>query len=157
MIEYTRNIRTVLLLLQCFTCIGIAVAISFLFLGRPLIAGVATFSLLVFALVNITKVTLKLGSIEIIQHKFFGCAKNLMIIDCNSNLKGELVVNKDINNMDSDSIFDIVVFVIPFLYKKYSLSVKDNLGRTRLIIKLTHQEFSILQLAKRFDKSLPLT
>jgi hypothetical protein len=157
MIQYTRNIQLALFFLRLFALIGAVVVIIFLYLSELAIAGIITVCLLLSALIIVTKVTLKQGSIELIRYNFFGFAENLITIDATSDFRGELFHNKDIDDVDSDSIFDVVVFVIPFLYKKYSLWVKDKQERTRLIVKLTHDEYSILQSAIKLDKALPLT
>jgi hypothetical protein len=157
MIQYTRNIRPALFVLRLFALIGGAGMLIFVFLGEYSIVGIIIIFLALFALIKVTKVTLKQGTIELKRYHFFGWAENSVTIDANSELKGELFLNEDLDNADTDSILDVLMFAIPFLYKKYSLWVRDNQERVRLIVKLTHDEYSILQSAIKLDKALPLT
>jgi hypothetical protein len=158
MIVYRRNINGSIITLWILLLIGVTGIIYSLSTGWTFFAvGIFAF-LIVLAFLQIKRLTLIPGEIHIDKYYFYGFKQKGIQIDHNSSIKAELFFNGNIDQVpDSDSPLGFVVFLIPFLYKKYALWIKTAENKTIIILKLTKAEFRRLEEMKSFDKALPLT
>jgi len=149
MTRYVRNIKPTIIFLRILLIAGFLAIFYLVFIGSTLSTVSILIVLLALGLIEVRKLTLNNGAILIDRLSWYGFVHKQIKIDEHSTTKFELFVNGDIEQVpDSDSPFGTIVFLIPFLYKKYALWLKNVEGKTIIIMKLTKKEFSLIDEAR---------
>ena len=135
------------------------IAFVYLLIAGYIIGAVSlALILLMLGIAPIGKLTLMDGSITVDKYFCYGFKRKRIVIAKQSSIKAEIFVNGDIDQVpDGDSPLGLIVFLIPFIYKKYALWLKTPDNKTVTIFKLTKKEFLIVDEDRRYGKTLPLT
>ncbi len=154
---YARNINLRLYLLWLACLVVFASCIYLTLSGFVTAAFAAALLLIALGFVPVRRLIIVNDTIVIDKYYGYGFLQNRVVIDKASGLKAELFVNDDVDaDPDAETPLSWIIFLLPFLYKKYALWVSTPEGKTRIILKLSKKEYELLNEDRQYKKILPL-